>query len=234
MNEHSLHSEIKKWYSLPGDNFERRVDGFIIDIVRGSLLIEVQTGNFSAIKKKLAALVGNHKVRLVYPIPELKYLVQIDNFGEIISRRKSPKKGKLVDLFFELVSIPAFISEENFSLEVLMIEEEELRCNDGKGSWRRRGASIKDRRLLRVTGSISFRSERDFLRFLPADRGALFTNRKLARDSGISISLAQKITYCLRKNGIISRTRRTGKEIEFQRSVYDSHVHARAHLNLVV
>ena len=224
MNEHSLHSEIKKWYSRPGDSFERRVDGFIIDIVRGTLLIEVQTGNFSAIKKKLAALIENHEVRLVYPIPELKYLVQVDNSGEVISRRKSPKRGKLVDLFLELVSIPTFISEENFSLEVLMIEEEEIRCNDGKGSWRRRGASIKDRRLLRVTGSISFRSERDFLRFLPVDMGVLFTNRKLARDSGISISLAQRITYCLRKNGIIIRTRRIGKEMEFQRIIYGSHV----------
>jgi len=33
MNEHSLHSEIKNGYSLPGDKLEVKVDDFIIDIV---------------------------------------------------------------------------------------------------------------------------------------------------------------------------------------------------------
>jgi hypothetical protein len=50
MNEHSLHSEIKKWYTLPGDRFEVKIDDFIVDIVRHALLIEIQTRNFSAIK----------------------------------------------------------------------------------------------------------------------------------------------------------------------------------------
>ena len=222
MNSHTLHSEIKKWYSLPGDNFEKRVGDFIVDIVRRSTLIEVQTGNFSAIKKKLAVLLENHEVQLVYPIPKMKYLVQIDKSGKIIRRRKSPRKGKLTDLFFELVSIPRFIVSKNFSLEVLMIEEEEIRCNDGKGSWRRRGISIRDRRLLRVIDKIPFEGEKDFHRFLPASLGELFTNRMLARKSGISITLARKITYCLREMGIIRRIGRVGKGFEFQRSACDS------------
>ena len=222
MNENALHSEIKKCYSLPGDNFEKRVDDFIVDIVRRSILIEVQTGNFSAIKKKLAALLKNHKVKLVYPISKIKYLVQIDKSGKIIRRRKSPRKGKLTDLFFELVSIPRLINNENFSLEVLMIEEEEIRCNDGKGSWRRRGVSIKDRRLLSVIEKIPFETEWDFLRFLPASLEEVFTNKMLARKSEISISSARKITYCLREMGIIRRIGRTEKGYEFQRFACDS------------
>ena len=90
MNEHSLHSAIKEWYTVPGDKFEVKVDDFIIDIARGSLLIEIQTKNFSAIKRKLSNLTKNHKVRLVYPIPERKWIVRVTETGETISRRKSP------------------------------------------------------------------------------------------------------------------------------------------------
>jgi hypothetical protein len=52
-NEKSLHAALKKWYTQPGDQLEIRVDGYIIDLVRGDLLVEVQTGSFSPLKRKL-------------------------------------------------------------------------------------------------------------------------------------------------------------------------------------
>jgi len=216
MNQHSLHSAIKNWYSLPGDKFEVRIDDSIVDIVREHLLIEIQTRNFSAIKKKLTKLLENHQVRLVYPISQLKWIVYVTESGEIIRRRKSPKKGRLVDLFYELVNASNLIRHENFSLEVLMIEEEEVRCNDGKGSWRRRGVSIKDRRLMNVKGRILFKNEREFLSFLPSDLTKPFTNRSLAKLSGFSIYLTRKITYCLRKMGVITIAGKNGKELIFE------------------
>jgi len=216
MNEYSLHSAIKNWCSLPGDKFEVRIDDFIVDIVRDLLLIEIQTKNFSAIKKKLTKLLENHKVRLVYPIPQQKWIVHVTESGEIVRRRKSPKKGILFDLFYELVRTPTLIKKENFSLEVLMIEEEEVRCNDGKGSWRRRGVSIKDRRLMNVHSKVLFRNEKDFLNFLPSDLTKLFTNRTLAKLSGVSTNLARKITYCLRKMGTITTAGKKGKELIFE------------------
>jgi hypothetical protein len=216
MNEYSLHSAIKNWYSLPGDKLEVRVDDFVIDIVRETLLIEIQTKNFSAIKKKLTKLLENHEVRLVYPIPKQKWIVHVTESGEIVRRRKSPKNGRLFDLFYELVRTPNLIKGENFSLEVLMIEEEEVRCNDGKGSWRRRGASIKDRKLMNVNSKTLFKNEKDFLRFLPSDLVKPFTNRKLAKLNGVSINLARKITYCLRKMDAITTVGKKGKELIFE------------------
>ena len=126
MTEYSLHSEIKDWYMSAGDKLETKVEDFIIDILRDNLLIEIQTGNFSAIKKKLTKLLqNNNQVKLVYPIAKLKWIVHVTDSGEFIRRRKSPKKGKLTDLFYELVHAPRLIKDRNFSLEVLLIEEEE-------------------------------------------------------------------------------------------------------------
>jgi hypothetical protein len=218
MNESSLHSAIKEWYSLPRDKFEVKISQYVADIIRGDLIVEIQTMNFSAIKKKLENLVQKHKVRLVYPIAERKCIVHIDKSGEVVSRRKSPGKGKLTDLFRELVRVPELIKEVNFSLEVLLIDEEEIRIDDGKGSWRRRGASIKDRKLVGVNTRILFENSIDFLKLLPEELHETFTNKELASSKKVSVRTAQQITYCFRRSGMIRVLEKRGKELVFQKT----------------
>jgi hypothetical protein len=216
--ESSLHSAIKKWYFLDGDKLEERVDGFVVDIVRGDLLVEIQVANFSAIRRKLLSLLDNHEVRLVYPIPKVKWIVHKSaTTGEIYGRRRSPKKGCLTDLFNELVSIPDLVSKSNFSIEVLMIEVEETWCNDGRGSWRRKGASIEDRRLLRVFERRVFERKTDLLKVLPEDLPYPFTNRDLAESLGIPVAQSRKITYVLRKIGAIACVGRNRNQMLFAR-----------------
>ena len=217
MNECSLHSEIKKVYSLPGDQFEVKLGNYIVDILRGKLVIEVQTKNFSALKEKLQVLTKNYRVRLVYPLPEKKRITHITKDHIVLNTRKSPKKGRLTDLFRELVMIPHMIGEENFSLEVLLIDEEEVRCDDGKGSWRRRGVSIKNRKLMKVNDRILFQTKADYLKILPEGISEVFTNRELAKLAKISVRTARQITYCLKKGGVIRLAGKNGRELVFQK-----------------
>ncbi len=79
--EGSLHSALKQWYMLPGDKCEVTVDGYFIDIVRGELLIEIQTQNFAAIKHKITKLIENRQVRVVYPIPLEKSIVHFSRWA---------------------------------------------------------------------------------------------------------------------------------------------------------
>ena len=217
MNEYSLHSEIKKAYSIPGDQFEVKLDSYIVDILRGNLVIEVQTKNFSALKKKLEVLSEKHQVRLVYPLPENKWITYVTKDNIFLNKRKSPRKGKLTDLFRELVMIPHMIGEENFSLEVLLIDEEEVRCDDGKGSWRRRGVSIKERNLLKVNDRVLLKTKTDYLKILPDKLNEVFTNRELAKLAKISFRTAGQITYCLRKSGVIRLVEKKRRELIFQK-----------------
>ena len=217
--ESSLHSAIKKWYFLEGDKLEDRVDDFVVDIVRGDLLIEIQIANFSAIKPKLSRLLNDHKVRLVYPIPKEKWIVHKSMAtGETYGRRRSPKKGRLSDLFSELVRVPNLFSKGNFSVEVLMIEVEEIWCNDGRGSWRRKGASIEDRKLIRVFERSIFEHKADFLKVLPEDLPDPFSNRNLAESLGISINQSRKMTYALRKIGTITYVGKNRNQMFFVRA----------------
>jgi hypothetical protein len=75
--------------------------------------------------------------------------------------------------------------------------------NDGRGSWRRKGWSIHDRRLLAVVDRISFSSPSDFLQLIPPDLSAPFTSRELAHALDLHLRVAQRMTYCMRKMGVL-------------------------------
>jgi hypothetical protein len=211
LNEKPLHASLKQWYARPGDQFEVPVNGYVIDIVRGDLLIEIQTGNFFAIKAKLTKLSRSHRVRLIYPIVQEKWIVRLaaDNGGRII-RRKSPKRGRVEDIFWELVSIPQLLTSPNFSLEVLMIRQEEVRRYETKRKWRRKAWVIEGRELLEVVDQRLFGESADWLRFLPEGLES-FTTRDLATGIDTRRELAQKMAYCLREGRMIELIGRRGR-----------------------
>ena len=211
LNEKPLHAALKQWYARPGDQFEVPVDGFVIDIVRGDLLIEIQTRNFSSIKSKLDKLVRSHPVRLIYPIVQEKWIVRsASTNGAAAIRRKSPKKGRLEDLFWELVSVPRLLSNPNFSFEVLMISQEEVRRYEGKRRWRRRGWVIEGRQLINVLDRRLFGASSDWLWFLPPGLES-FTTVDLATRMNTKRELAQKMAYCLREGRMIDLIGKRGR-----------------------
>jgi len=218
MQEGSLHASLKAWYMLPGDLSEVTVDGYLVDIVRGELLIEIQTRNFSALKRKLKALIGRHRVRLVFPIPKEKWIGYVAADGQApLAWRRSPKRGDLEDIFYELVSFPQLVRNPSFSIEILLIREEELRrrsCHRSRKGW-----STVDRRLLDVVGHISFQSPFDFLNLLPDTMRSPFTSRDLATALRLSHNLAQKMAYCLRGMGAIEVVGKRGKSLLYVTSV---------------
>lgn len=219
IGEKSLHSELKDWYAKPGDQLEVEVDGFYIDIKRNNLLIEIQTANFSSLRRKLSVLVKKCPMRLVYPISEQKWIVRVDIDGLTrLGRRKSPKKGNIYHLFNELVSLPELITNPNFSLEVLLVQEEEVRCNDGKGSWRRKGLSIMDRRLLGVLNQYRFIKPEDFLALVPRDLPDAFSTLELAECIDQPRWLAQKMAYCLRKMEVLDIVGKNGNALLYSTS----------------
>lgn len=205
LNEKPLHAALKEWYARPGDQLEVPVDGYVIDIVRQSLLIEIQTRSFSAMKQKLAALLPHHPVRLVHPVAAQKWLVKMDPAGnQPLQRRKSPQSGGLESLFAELVSFPHLLAQPNFSLEVLLIHEEEVRRYEEGRAWRRRGWVTEERRLLEVVQQQCFHEPAELASLLPAALPTPFTTADLAAALGRPRRLAQQMAYCLRKMGVLA------------------------------
>ncbi|MEM9092704.1 MAG: hypothetical protein AAGC93_28745 [Cyanobacteria bacterium P01_F01_bin.53] len=211
LNEKPLHASLKQWYAQPGDRFEVAVDGYVIDIVRDNLLLEIQTGNFSSMRSKLNNLLRSHPIRLIYPIAQEKWIVKLGKGdGRGSTRRKSPKRGRIEDLFWEMVSLPQVVSSPNFSLEVLLIKEEEARRYTGKRQWRRKGWRTEERRLLEVVEKRVFEKPADWLALLPVGLTSL-TTKDLAESLEINRDLAQKMAYFLREAGLIELMGKQGR-----------------------
>ena len=187
-----------------------------MDIVRGDILIEIQTRNLAAIRRKLNTLLEHHRVWLIHPIAAEKWIVRMTASGKkLIGRRKSPRVGRLVGLFDELVSIPDLINHPNLVLNIAMIHEEEIRHADGRGSWRRRGNSVHDRKLLKVLETVTFERKEDFLRFLPDDLEQPFSNASLAHRLGRPVHAIRPMTYCLKKMGVLEQVGKNRNQLLF-------------------
>ena len=216
LRESDLHAALKRHYARPSDQIEVAVDGYVIDIVRrnelrGDELLEIQTHHFAALKRKLPQLLESHRVRLIYPIAQAKWIARVKADGHtLIGLRKSPRHGAVEDVFAELVSLPELVAHPNFTLEVVLIHEEEWRCpysgrpRSGRKRYRAREWRVCQRRLLKVIESIEFAAPSDFRRFIPADLAVPFTSRDLAAALQRPDYVAHKITYCLRKMGVLT------------------------------
>jgi hypothetical protein len=212
LNEKPLHEALKKWYARPGDKFEVPVEGSVVDIVRRKLLIEIQTKNFSAIRRKLEKLLKNHKVHLVYPIAREKWIIKEPENGKA-TRRRSPKRGTYEDVFNELIRISYLLKNPNFSLELLLVEEEEVRRYDGFRGWRRGFWVTEERRLLKVQGSKVLKSPKDYRAFMPKKLAKPFSTADFAKAAGQRIALVRKTVYCLKAMGCIQPVGKKGNSI---------------------
>jgi hypothetical protein len=218
LREKPLHAALKRWFAENGDRIEEPVDGFVIDLVRDGVLIEIQTSGFSSMKRKLVKLLDDYAVHLVHPIPVEKWIVKLDEAGQVVSRRKSPKRGAAVDLFGELVSFPGLIAHPNLTLEVLFIREEEVRRFDGTKAWRRKGWVVEERRLVEVVDRLIVDSPEVLASLLPSEVPPEFTTADLADALRRNRRLAQQMTYCLRHAGVIEMVGKDGNAIVYSRT----------------
>src|SRR5436305_10137168 len=110
MREGSLHAAVKARLARPGDRLEVAVGRFVIDLVRADgELVEIQTGGFGALGPKLDALLDDHRMRIVHPVAADRRIVRVDDGGEVLAVRQSPRRATALDVFDKLVAFPALL-----------------------------------------------------------------------------------------------------------------------------
>ena len=86
-----LHLALQRHYAGEDGLVEAELGGYKVDVLRDGVIYEIQTGTFSAIRKKLEDLSKTHRVVLIYPIARQKIIVRLDpTSGEELSARRSP------------------------------------------------------------------------------------------------------------------------------------------------
>ena len=211
MTEQTLHEQLKEFYARETGEIESPHGDYRVDVVRGDLLIEIQTRSFSSIRDKLRDITKSNRVRLVHPIADRKWIIRLDRDGKQVSKRKSSKRGKIEDIFYELVYLPKLLIEPNFELEVVLVDLEEFWIDDGKGSWRRRRWSIHDKRMIELNERRLFKSPEDFKTLIPETLQSEFTSRMFSKEIGLNTRLSQKMLYCLTKMDVVERNGKKGR-----------------------
>lgn len=214
--ETSLHRQLKAHYAGDDGRVEVVCDGYRIDAVRGEELIEIQHGSLAAIRDKVRKLLKRHAVRVVKPIVAEKLLVKLAKRGGAeIDRRRSPKRGKLLDVFDELVYFTRVFPHERLSLDVVLVEVEERRY-PGRGKRRRRSErdyQIEDQSLVRIVAEHQFATAADLRRLLPRRMPRQFHTAHLAERLKAPRWTAQRIAYCLRQMGAVEVVGKSGNAI---------------------
>ena len=113
--------------------------------------------------------------------------------------------------------LPELLNHPNFSVEVVLPEEEELQTYDpkarrGRGGWRRKG-----RHLLNVVERFRLSSADDLWSFVPDGLPDEFTTQDLAAAMGQSKSLARQLAYCLRHLSAVDICGKTGNALVYRR-----------------
>lgn len=208
--ESTLHAQLKELYKQPGDEVEVDVDGYIADIRHGHQLIEIQTGNFSGFKPKLAHLLRHYPVHVVYPVPEIAWVVRTATAG-LEWRHESRRKGRVIDIFEELVSVPNLVMDPNLTFEVALIEEEDIMRFESRGRRKRGRWGVVDRRLIELRGRVVLASLADFQALLPKGLAEPFTTKDLAKALPSTLDLARRMVYVLKRIGAIEQVGRKRK-----------------------
>jgi len=211
LSEGALHAALKARLAEPGDRLEVPVDRFVIDLLRADgELVEVQTGGFGPLAAKLDALLDAHRMRIVYPVAAERRIIRIDEHGQVLTTRRSPKRATAAAVFDRLVAFPSLLLHPNLTIEVLLLREDHVR-GPGPTTTRRRTRDPGERRLVDVLDRITLRTAEDVVAALPDLPREPFTTRELAAVLGCGTLLAQRAVYCLRAIGIVEPAGKRGR-----------------------
>jgi hypothetical protein len=211
-NESSLHRALKFRYAGHGGKTEVPEGEYVADgISKDGEYIEVQTGSFGPLLKKVKEFAKHAKVRIIHPRAVKKTIeVYEPGTGKLLYRRKSPRKGTRWDLFDALLYAPALPLIKGVTVEIVLADITEKRVKDGKGSWRRKGISITDREISAWHESEVFEKPADYLKFVPFKKKEEFTSTMLAEHAGTDRWIAGKVLYVLAKLKVVKRIGKKG------------------------
>ena len=216
LNERSLHRALKVLYAAPGSLREQLIDGYVVDVLIGQQVIEIHTGGFSRLKRKLPRLLESHAVTLVHPIAKDRFIIKQEAEGAA-TRRKSPKHGSVFSIFSGLTSIPKLVAHPNFAVEVVVTVEEEVRHPDPRRNRRQGGWATIDRRLVEVLETHRIEAMGDLFAMLDAGLPEEFTTADLASLMKAPRRLGQQAAFCLRETGIVEICGKVGNALRYRR-----------------
>lgn len=219
LGEKTLHAVIKRYIEPHTENHEVKIGRYVADIVGENGVFEIQTGSFTPLRDKLECLLDYTDVTVVYPMAAVKYICRIDpETGEIAKPRRSPRKMKPCDAFYELIKIKYTLDNPRFHLKLIMLELHELRLPENGHRRHRRGSVRIDRIPVRILDEIDIDRPEDYDMFIPEMPTNTFTIDGFAKAAGIDYKCAQRALRVLEYLGRVFPAGMDGRKKLFRRA----------------
>lgn len=213
LSEKCLHAVLKHYFEPDHSFHEQKIEGFYADICRMDSIIEIQTHNLCALKKKLTAFLPKYKVEVVYPIPATKWLVWMDPLtGDCDKGRRVPKKGSFYDSGRELLSLAAFIGHPNLTIRLLLIDMEEYRLKNGRSAdGKRYGATRCERYPLSLVDELVIDSDEALSTLIPSTMPTPFTAAEFRHETHTGPRVSTALLALLRQKGLVEQVSKKGR-----------------------
>ncbi|MEG1719066.1 MAG: hypothetical protein RR306_01960 [Clostridia bacterium] len=220
LKEKTLHSILKNYFEPNIDNHEIRVGRYVADIKNSSGIIEIQTRNFTTLRKKLDLFLKTEKVTIVYPIAKRKWIswCNMETY-EVSKKRKSPKTGSVFDAFYELYKIKSYLTNKNLTLCIVLLDIEEYRFLNGYSSDKKRGSSRFESIPISLEDEVYLSSLSDYQRLIPKELADTFTvadYKKVAKISPRAASLALNV---LKNINAVTKVSKNRNAIVYKRNI---------------
>ncbi len=221
LGEKRLHAVIKRYLCEDEDCHEVGVRNtrYVSDVRVGKDIYEVQTGPFYPMRKKIAYYLENTDctVTVVHPIAVEKWVTWYDpQTGELLPRKRSPRKGRAEELLPELYSLIPHLQNPRLRFRLLMIEAEDIRILSNRRGNRKKGAVKYERIPLALLDRLDFDAPADFARFLPTALPSPFTAKDFARLTKIRGRDTYSSLHVLEALGLIKRTASIGRSMAWR------------------
>lgn len=210
LQEHTLHRVLKFYLSIDETFHEIKIGRMYADVVLENHIYEIQTKSFNLMRKKLEVFLQNHDVTIVYPMALNKTIYLTNEFGELVSVKKSPKHANPLEIFWELYKIKNFLLDKKLHFKILMLDIDEYRIEKEK-TWKSRKGFERDNQVPKMINHIyDINSSNDFKdMLLKYNLKEVFTSKDFLKSTHLTIKKATTALNVLTHLNVVERI---GKE----------------------
>lgn len=147
--ERSLHRSLKFHFCTDESKHEIKIGRHVADACDGKTIFEIQTGNFSPLRKKIQFYLENTDLDIVIvrPIAQNRKIIWIDEASGKMKKvpRLSSKHENLASGIADLHYLNEFLGNSRLSFCFILMEIDEIRLLDGYGKQKKIRATSVDR-----------------------------------------------------------------------------------------
>lgn len=209
LGEKSVHAALKHYFDPCEAHHEVRFGDYVADVKNEQGFVEIQTRDFYRMQKKLEIFLQEAPVTVVYPVTAERWLLWIDENGELEPKRKVTRKPTAASILPELYGLRSLLQNPRLRFCVVLLEVEDYRFKDGYGPDRKKRATKFDRYPVALLDELWLSCPEDYLRLVPDSLEDGFSAKEYAKAVKLPMRQASAAANVLSAVGAVERI---GKE----------------------